>query len=188
MARPTGRDLRTELIDEATAAIQTRGTSFSFNRLADRLGVRAPSLHHHFRRKDDLIDAAAMQYIESFEAAVAELPDAPAIERLHLYIDVFTAPARDGRFCLCGALTADWENASASVRARISDFFDGQVRWVASVVEQGRSAGDLRADLDANVFARGFIAALEGALLLARTSPDVDVAAPGQHLLVLAQA
>lgn len=185
MARPTGRDLRTELIREATVAIQTDGTSFSFNQLADRLGVRAPSLHHHFRRKDDLIDAAAVAYIDDFESAVAALAAPSVIDRLRDYVDVFTAPARDGRFCLCGALTADWQDASPPVRERIAAFFDGQLAWVVASVEQGQAAGELRSDLDAEAFACGFISALEGALLLARVSPTADPADGPLELLRL---
>lgn len=185
MARPTGRDLRSELIREATVAIQTDGTSFSFTQLADRLGVRAPSLHHHFRRKDDLIGAAAVDYIEAFESAVGELGHANAIEQLRAYIEVFTAPARDGKFCLCGALTADWEDASAPVRDRIAAFFDGQLSWVIDTVDHGKAQGSVRADLDTAAFARGFIAALEGALLLARVLPDEQASAGPLELVGL---
>lgn len=186
MARPSGRDLRTELIKEATVAIQTDGTSFSFNQLADRLGVRAPSLHHHFRRKADLIDAAATAYIDAFESAVDRLVSIPACDRLSAYVDLFTAPAREGKFCLCGALTADWQDASPPVREQIARFFDGQLTWVAATAEQAQADGEVRKDLAPDAFARGLIAALEGALLLARVSPDIDVADGPRALLRLA--
>lgn len=188
MARPTGRDLRTELIQEATTAIQTNGTSFSFQQLAEQLGVRAPSLHHHFRRKSDLIDAAAAQYIEVFEDAVAKLEDTNAVNRLTAYVDVFTAPSREGRFCLCGALTADWQDTSPAMQKRIRAFFDGQLAWVERTVEQGQAAGELRRDFDPEAFARGFIAALEGALLLARVVPNRAVSDGPLEMLRLARA
>ncbi len=186
MARPTGRNLRAELIQEATIAMQTEGTSFSFNQLAKRLGVRAPSLHHHFRRKDDLIAAAVTDYIAGFETTVATLSTGSAIERLNAYVTAFTAPARDGRFCLCGALTADWEDTAPPVRKRIAAFFDDQLVWVQATVERGQVDGELRSDLAARDFAHGFVAALEGALLLARVSPDVEVAAGPLTLVQMA--
>jgi TetR/AcrR family transcriptional repressor of nem operon len=188
MARPTGRDLRTELIQEATTAIQTNGTSFSFQQLAEQLGVRAPSLHHHFRRKSDLIDAAASQYIEAFEDAVAKLDHTNAVDRLAAYVDVFTAPSREGRFCLCGALTADWQDTSPAMQKRIRAFFAGQHIWVQRTVEQGQAAGELQRDLDPDAFASGFIAALEGALLLARVVPNRAASDGPLEMLRLARA
>ncbi len=59
MARPTTPLLSRELIvDTAVAIIDSEGTdALSMRRLAAALGVRSPSIYHHFRNKDEILGA-----------------------------------------------------------------------------------------------------------------------------------
>lgn len=51
---------RQRIVDAATTLIDTEGlTALSTRRLAAVLGVRGPSLYHHFATKDDILDAVA---------------------------------------------------------------------------------------------------------------------------------
>ncbi|HEU4512430.1 MAG TPA: TetR family transcriptional regulator [Nocardioidaceae bacterium] len=61
MARPRTPLLNRDLIrDRALAMIDEHGlAALSMRRLAQELGVRAPSLYSHFPTKDDLLDAVA---------------------------------------------------------------------------------------------------------------------------------
>lgn len=59
MARPTTPLLSRALIVEAAVAIiDSEGTDgLSMRRLASALGVRSPSIYHHFRNKDEILGA-----------------------------------------------------------------------------------------------------------------------------------
>jgi AcrR family transcriptional regulator len=59
MARPTTPLLSRELIvDTAVSIIDAEGTeALSMRRLASALGVRSPSIYHHFRNKDEILGA-----------------------------------------------------------------------------------------------------------------------------------
>lgn len=61
MARPRTPKLRRELIrDTALALIDAEGlAALSMRRLAQELGVQAPSLYSHYRTKDEVLDAVA---------------------------------------------------------------------------------------------------------------------------------
>ena len=49
------RDTRTELLIQAESLVRGRGWSgFSYADLAEAVGIRKASIHHHFRTKDDL--------------------------------------------------------------------------------------------------------------------------------------
>ncbi len=173
MARPTGRDIRGAAISAATDAIKSSGvTGFSYADLAERIGVRAPSIHHHFRHKEDLVAETTARYRDSFRSSVSQIDDARAVDRLRRYGEVFLEPAADHELCLCGAAVAGWDDLNPKARAEITGFFVDEINWVRAQVAEAIIDGDLRANLDAQLFATSFVAALEGALLLARTQEE----------------
>ena len=93
MARPSGRDIRREVIEAAMRAVQSQGaTAFSYASIADELGIKAPSIHHHFPKKADLLTAAVAQYRSRFRRQVEELQHHSARERLEAYADLFLHP------------------------------------------------------------------------------------------------
>jgi TetR/AcrR family transcriptional repressor of nem operon len=58
----------------AERLIQTRDYSaFSYQDIADRLGIRKASIHEHFPSKTDLGIAVVERYVARFGAAVASL-------------------------------------------------------------------------------------------------------------------
>lgn len=171
MARPSGRDIRHEVIEAATLAIQARGaTAFSYGSIAEGLGIKAPSIHHHFPHKSDLLTAVVARYRAQFRQRVEALADPSARARLERYATLFLAPARRELLCLCGAAAADWNGIDPSTRAEVARFFEEEIAWVAAQTTQAIDAGELSAHVQPDSFAATFIAALEGALLLARTA------------------
>lgn len=169
MARPTGRDLRTEVMDLACQAIQRSGVSaFSFGTIARELGVAAPTLHHHFRTKAQLIEAVTERYRADFvhrrDTIDAETPTG----RLAAFASMFAEPASEDLVCLCAAVAGAGRDAPVAAQVVIADFFDEQLDWVRHTADEAITAGEFGASVDSSSFAEGFVAALEGALLLAR--------------------
>lgn len=173
MARPSGRDIRQVVLDEATDAIRSRGvTGFSYADLADRIGVRAPSIHHHFRRKSQLVAAALERHQAKFREQVDAI-DAPSpVDRLRHYSAIFLSGAADGVLCVCGAAVVGWDDLDADARRHVSSFFVGEIGWVEALLGDAVAAGELLPDVDVHELAVAVVAALEGALLLARTGID----------------
>ena len=99
------------VMDAAEALIQQRGYGgFSFDDLARVVGIRKPSVHHHFRTKADLVVAMAQRYTERFEYALAAIDMArrDPLARLKAYVRLFAMTyAQDERLCLCGMLGAE---------------------------------------------------------------------------------
>jgi len=84
--------------------------------------------------------------------------------------------------CLCGVFAADAASLPPEVRRATAGFFDDQQRWVAAAfAEAGLPAARARGA------AQAFLAALEGALLLARAgAPGAGEAAssrPGDGIV-----
>ncbi|MEM9134176.1 MAG: TetR family transcriptional regulator [Actinomycetota bacterium] len=161
------------MLDEATSAIQAGGVSgFSYADLADRVGVKAPSLHHHFPRKDGLVAATAARYRQAFRAKAEAIEADDPVARLGHYCELFLEPAIDDVLCLCAAAVAGWGDLNDEARREVGAFFADETRWIEGQLRQARDEGGIRADVDPADLATSLIAALEGSLLLARTGGD----------------
>src|SRR6516165_4997327 len=151
---------------------QARGyNGFSYADISAELAITKPSIHYHFPSKAQLAEALVARYRRRFAAARQEVDDAAAGVRQRLYAEVFTD---GGRMCLCGVFAADAASLPPEVRGAIAAFFEDQQRWVAAVfAEAGLPAARARGA------AQAFLAALEGALLLARAGAPGAGEAPG---------
>lgn len=173
MARPSGRDIRNEVIEAATRAMQTQGAAgFSYGSIAGELDIKAPSIHHHFPHKADLLAAVVGKYREQFQHQVDALDEPSARERLQAYASLFLASAQRELMCLCGAAAADWNEINVPTRTEVRLFFDQQTEWVVALARQAVDAGEFNQQVDAEVFATAYVSALEGSLLLARVFED----------------
>ena len=190
MAKPTGRPVRDELIEAATDLIQSVGVkAFSYGDLAKQLDIKAPSIHHHFRTKEDLVAAVAELYRSTFSQHVEQIQADSSLDRIQQYADLFTRTASSNRLCLCGAVAAEWLSVGAASQAQVEGFFAEQVDWLTSQLTEGITTGELRSDLNANDMARSLFAALEGSMLMSRSGDPADLASQiGGIFLALAKA
>ncbi len=171
MAKPTGRAIRDELIERSKDLIQSRGIGeFSYGALAAEIGIKAPSIHHHFPRKEQLVAEVAAQYASDFGVSVNEIRDTSAVKRIVSYADLYATTARSGRTCLCGAIATEWASVGAEAQVVVDQFFADQVNWLRSEILSGQRKGEIRSDgVSALKLARTIFASLQGSLLLARS-------------------
>jgi TetR/AcrR family transcriptional repressor of nem operon len=160
------RDIKNELLDSAERFVQKRGYSgFSFHDLAKEVGITTASIHYHFPTKAKLGECLVKRHTCRFMSALGD-PDklAPA-RQLRRYVRLFRNVIAQGRMCLCGIIAAEVDNIPVEIIAEVRFFFRENEHWLARVF--------VAAGLDtkeAGLNAKFLIAALEGAMLLARAS------------------
>ncbi|HEY7060755.1 MAG TPA: TetR/AcrR family transcriptional regulator [Chloroflexota bacterium] len=174
--QPRRADTPTRILDVAERLAQRRGfNGFSYADVAAELHLTTASLHYHFAGKAELGRAMIERYAERFAGALASiearLPDAFA--RLAAYADLYAEVLRKRRLCLCGMLAAEYQTLPRPMRDCVIRFFDDNERWLASVLETGRAAGQLRFAGSPEEASRMIVCGLEGAMLLARPYGDV---------------
>jgi TetR/AcrR family transcriptional repressor of nem operon len=175
-SRPSS-DTADRILDVAQRLVQQRGfNGFSYADIAKELGVSTASLHYHFAGKAELGEALVARYAARFASALeaigAEPLDAPA--KLARYADLYADVFRDQRMCLCGMLAAEYQTLPDGMRVAVLRFFDDSETWLCGVLEQGRLEGSVHVDGSSSEAARTFMAGLEGAMLLARPSGDIE--------------
>lgn len=162
-------DMRSTLIDVATGQVRRLGYSaFSYADLAHAVGIRKPSIHHHFPTKEDLGVAIVAAYTERISQQLdrIEAKTGDMIERLRAYARVYREGLESRRGCLCGVLASEVAVLPQHVQAGVRQFFGLNLRWIERVLRDGRSNGSLRDGVEPRVAARTVLAALQGALFL----------------------
>lgn len=160
------------VLDAAEALIQQRGyAGFSYDDVAQVVGIRKPSVHHHFRTKAGLVTELVHRYTQRFECALAAIDIARSqpLARLKAYVRLFSRTyADDGRLCVCGMLGAEADALPATVADAVEAFFRLNLTWLAAAFRDAQSAQQVRADLRAGALAEALLAALEGAMVVGR--------------------
>jgi len=168
-------DAATAILDIAERLAQTKGyNGFSYADIAAELGVTKASLHYHFPSKAELGRALIERYEAVFGAALEAIDQMAAKppEKLRRYVGLYDAVMRNDRMCLCGMLAAEYATLPAPMQAELKRFFDMNERWLTKVLLPGRQSGLLLFKESASERARVILAALEGAMLVARSYGD----------------
>lgn len=172
-SEPAGTAAR--ILDSAEHLVQRRGfNGFSYADVAAELGVTKASLHYHFSGKSELGQALIDRYAHRFRAALAAIDeqlDDPAA-KLVAYVDLYGEVLRQGRMCLCGMLAAEVETLPEPIRLAVISFLDANETWLEGVLESGCRSGALAFAGSPRENARSIVAALEGAMLVARPYGD----------------
>lgn len=164
-------DSAERVMDAAQALIQQRGyNGFSYDDIAKVVGIKKPSIHHHFATKGDLVAVVTQRYVHRFREHLLRIEGqhAKAPDRLRAYGVLFEQTYHADRHCLCGMLGAEADGLPAQVRDELSLFFSVNVDWLSSVIEAGQQAKQLTGSSPARYIAQTYLCALEGALAVGR--------------------
>jgi TetR/AcrR family transcriptional regulator, transcriptional repressor for nem operon len=168
-----------QILDLAETLIQTRGYSaFSYQDIADSLGIRKASIHYHFPSKTDLGIAVVDRYVERFGAglvAISEDQSQPSMAMLDFYVEPYVAYAKTpDRVCLSGALAGEILALPPELRSRVDGFFRTHQAWLTGILKRGVALGEFKLPAPASKVARLLFGALQGALLVKRTTGDTS--------------
>ncbi len=159
------------ILDVAERLVQTRGfNGFSYADVAAELGVTKAGLHYHYPGKAELGEALIARYSVRFAEALGQIDDTVrgAQARLAAYAGLYAQVLSGDRMCLCGMLAAEHQTLPQPMRSAVNRFFDENEAWLMRVLAQGKSGGTLSYDGSSRDAARVVLAALEGAMLVAR--------------------
>ncbi|MBR0773870.1 TetR/AcrR family transcriptional regulator [Bradyrhizobium diazoefficiens] len=166
-----------QILDLAETLIQTRGYSaFSYQDIADGLGIRKASIHYHFPSKTDLGMAVIDRYVARFGdalAAIGEDETQSSLAMLDFYVEPYVGFAgTSDRICLCGALAGEILALPPPLRSRVDGFFRSHQDWLTRILQRGTRNGEFALAAPPAKVARFIFSALQGALLVKRATGD----------------
>jgi TetR/AcrR family transcriptional repressor of nem operon len=152
---------------------------FSYADIADVVGIRKASIHHHFPAKADLVRTLVADYRRSAEdglLALARAVPAP-LDQLRSYVDYWKSCIGDASapFCVCAMLAGELPSLPEEVALEVRAHFRFLAGWLQDVLERGVAAGVIVPGQGAPIEAQLLMASVHGAMLSARAYGDTAV-------------
>ena len=174
---------RDRLLDSACELLHTHGyTAIGVAEICARADVRKGSFYHFFESKQALAAEVVDTHWQAQRAVWRErLGGAePARQRLRRLIAWLVATQREawqttGRVdgCLLGNLAVELGSRETVVQKRLAAAFDEQTALVHAALTDGARDGSVAPDYADRATARGVVAHIEGAVLLAKLAGDL---------------
>ena len=169
-------DTKTALLNSAENAARRFGfDGFSYADLADDVGIRKASIHHHFPTKANLSVALMERYHENFQDLCAEI-DASCDTggaQLSELVRQYKEGSDDGkRICLCASFSASRDSLAPEVVDKISSFRAMVIGWMTRAFEKGGKDGTISGVTHPALEAASSMSLLEGAQLAARSEEN----------------
>ena len=167
------------ILDAGQELIQTGGFSaMSFQDIASEVGIRKPSIIHHFPTKAELGVAIIRRYRDTFAAQLQQISEEPAKsswDALEFYFPpyLFLASTPD-KVCLCGALAGEIPVLPEVMRVEVKQFIEAHQRWLEEILREGFERGELVLIDSPKSLSRVIFNSLQGSLLFRRSTGDVS--------------
>jgi TetR/AcrR family transcriptional repressor of nem operon len=176
---PGEGDTRARILDIGEQLLLERGyAGFSYQDIADSVGIRKASIHHHFATKEDLgraiIERARLR-LNDGRGPVAENAE-QAKKQFERFLRFFERLTEDGsRLCIGGRLSADFAVLPEPVRDPFRAFLNEHGAWLEELCRIGQKTGAFKSDMPAREQALMLRASVQGAVQLARASNDPEM-------------
>lgn len=166
-----------KIVQTAEALIQERGYSgFSFQDVAERVGIKKGSLYYHFPTKAELGKAVIAAYRLRMQRSASALNEGKPADywlALSRYLEPMVVFGyTPGDACLGGILAGEWPNLPEAMHAELRAFFAEHEDWLSNFLSAGRAAGAFRFHGEPRFVARLVFSAVEGSLLIKRIKAD----------------
>lgn len=152
---------------------------FSYADIADVVGIRKASIHHHFPSKVDLVKALISQYRKETEEGVKNLEHGipHPLEQLRAYIQYWKTCIGDASapFCICALLASELPVLPDEVALEIRAYFRFLSGWLTSLLDRGVQQDVISLRHAPRVEAEAFMATVHGAMLSARAYGDAGI-------------
>ncbi|MEM9806678.1 MAG: TetR/AcrR family transcriptional regulator [Cyanobacteria bacterium P01_D01_bin.56] len=160
------------ILDVAQDMVRNRGYSaFSYADISRQVGIRKASIHYHFPSKDELVKELVKQYREGMGKACDRIAQSADLnQQLIQFANLYRDGLVNGQICLCAMLAADFAVLPEAIHEEIQAFFSDTEAWLSNLLNQGDEDGLWTCHPSAEQEAKGLIAMLQGAQLLARSS------------------
>lgn len=161
-----------KILDIAEKYTQTQGfNAFSYRDIQNDLGIKTSSIHYYFPTKQDLACSMVERHLEKYQLTLESIENQhiSAIAKLYLLGEIFIVAAKQGKFCLCGMLSADIATMPKEVKEHLAEFFRLSEVWIARIIQAGKDAKEIRSSVSPDDASAHYLATLEGGMLIART-------------------
>jgi TetR/AcrR family transcriptional regulator, transcriptional repressor for nem operon len=178
-----GKTTREAILSAAMRLMHVHGyNATSLDDVLRESGVGKGNFYYHFRSKEDLGYAILDQLVTGFVERTLEPcfadPETPPLAQIRCFLDRIVQAQRDRQCrggCAMGNLASELSDVHEGFRKRLASVFTTWHERVAETLAEAKRRGHVVAACDPGASARFLVASLEGAILLAKVSKDIEV-------------
>ena len=152
---------------------------FSYADIAETVGIRKASIHHHFPSKVDLVVATLKEYRAKLIEGVGGLDRdvADPMQRIRMYVQHWAecVMSNNRPICIAALLSAELPALPEEIQAEVRFHFQYLVSWVRATFKEGSARGSLRLRDSTEVEAQAFVALVHGAMISARAFSSSEI-------------
>ena len=170
----------TRIRETAHDLIAERGYfGFSYADIAEAVGIRKASIHHHFPTKVDLVVATLKEYRAKLVEAAGGLDQnvIDPLQRLKLYVQYWAECVKSNNrpICIAALLSAELPALPEEIQTEVQLHFQYLVSWIRATLKDGARHGSIHLQNSAEVEAQSFVALVHGAMISARALGSADI-------------
>ena len=170
-------DTRTKILNVAEDLIQKVGlNAMSYKHISDNIGISKASIHHHFPKKEDLVNAllerCSVAYGDNYRRIAEGAGRAP--EKLKAIAEVFENGLQKQQLCFVGTISSDLNTLQVNSIRILEGTIQGTVAIYSLLFEQGRKENSLSFAGTEKDAAYAFFSFLLGAQIAARAYGGAD--------------
>ena len=181
--KPSTKD---RMVTVGRSLLQRHGyNGFSFQHIADDLGVQKASLYDHYANKEALVIAILENYQTAFHRLTEELRESKPTDNILQVFGVFHQFVSDHRkICPVLALAVDPQALTKNILKVMNTFVGTWLEWLEREIKKGQRSGHIRKDLPAKdltlfVYSQGM-----GSQFQARMNNDPDIPLEAGKILI----
>lgn len=152
---------------------------FSYADIAETVGIRKASIHHHFPSKVDLVVATLKEYRAKLVEAAGGLDHTVTdpLQRIKLYVQHWAECVKSNNrpICIAALLSAELPALPEEIQSEVQLHFRYLVSWVRATMNEGARSGTIHLHNSAEVEAQSLVALVHGAMISARAFGSADI-------------
>jgi TetR/AcrR family transcriptional repressor of nem operon len=171
------KDTRTNILDAAQDLIQRVGVNaMSYKHISDTVGIRKASIHHHFPKKENLVDELLKRCQISYGAYYTDIVNGSdsAPQKLRKLATVFANGLSNQKLCLVGSISTDSNTLQDHSCKILEQSIHNTVTIFSTVFVQGKEEHALFFNETAEDAAFAFFSFLVGTQIVARSCGGIE--------------
>ena len=170
-------DTRTKILDVAEDLVQRVGlNAMSYKHISDGVGIKKASIHHHFPKKDDLVDGLLDRCSTTYGSDYQQIVDGneAAAEKLRKIASVFASGLNSKKLCLVGSISTNQNTLNDESCHILEGTIKDTVSIFAAIFKQGQEEESLTLTGTSEENAFTFFSLLVGAQTIARSHGGIQ--------------
>lgn len=166
--------MRDRILELARGYLQDSGfNSLSFQKIADELKIKKPSLFHHFVSKEALGLRVIEQYQQAFDKWALKVDSLEPQLKIKKYLEIFENFLKDdAKLCPIAALGTEINDLPNSMKKQLRALGDQHYIWLEQTIKDGVKAKKFKISSDPGATSTMILSAIQGSLMISRVRQD----------------